>query len=126
MRRRTARLRGALARRARERSSLKSTSSTLCGADSCVDFELFGRAKEDVLREFLVLEGGVPSHDTFSRLFRLLDPQAFAACLERLARELAAAFGKAGVVAIDGKGLAHGTRRNADRLAAGSRRRLRF
>ena len=47
-------------------------SATLCGAASCVDFELFARSKEEFLREFLSLEGGVPSHDTFSRLFRLL------------------------------------------------------
>src|SRR3954469_25771496 len=43
--------------------------ATLCGAESCVDFELFARSKEEFLREFLTLEGGIPSHDTFSRLF---------------------------------------------------------
>ena len=48
--------------------------ATLCGAESCVDMALFGRAKEPFLRRFLRLPGGVPSHDTFSRLFRLLDP----------------------------------------------------
>lgn len=79
--------------------------ATLCGAESCVDFEDFARAKEPFLRDFLTLEGGVPSHDTFSRLFRLIDPGAFAACLERLARALGAAAETAGVVAIDGKGL---------------------
>jgi predicted transposase YbfD/YdcC len=79
--------------------------ATLSGAESCVDFELFARAKEDFLREFLMLEGGVPSHDTFSRLFRLIDPRAFAACLERFALELGSAANRAGVVAIDGKGL---------------------
>jgi DDE_Tnp_1-associated len=36
-------------------------SATLCGAASCVDFELFARSKEEFLREFLSLEGGVPS-----------------------------------------------------------------
>lgn len=79
--------------------------ATLSGAESCVDFELFARSKEDFLREFLALDGGVPSHDTFSRLFRLIDPRAFAACLQRFAQELGAAAGRAGVVAIEGKGL---------------------
>ena len=39
----------------------------LCGAASCVDMALFGRSKEPLLRRFLRLPGGVPSHDTFSR-----------------------------------------------------------
>ncbi len=79
--------------------------ATLSGAETCVDFELFARSKEDFLREFLALEGGVPSHDTFSRLFRLIDPGAFSVCLQRFAQELAAAAKAAGIVAIDGKGL---------------------
>jgi len=79
--------------------------ATLSGAESCVDFELFARSKQEFLREFLALEGGVPSHDTFSRLFRLIDPDAFAECLQRLAQALATAVRQAGIVAIDGKGL---------------------
>jgi hypothetical protein len=63
--------------------------ATLSGAESCVDFELFARSKEDFLREFVVLDGGIPSHDTFSRLFRLIDPQGFATCLQRFAQECA-------------------------------------
>ncbi len=46
----------------------------VCGAGRCVDF---AGDREDLLREFLSLENGLPSHDTFSRLFRLPDPQAF-------------------------------------------------
>jgi predicted transposase YbfD/YdcC len=67
----------------------------------------FGRAKEGLLRLFLRLEHGIPSHDTFSRVFRLLDPRAFEAAFGRFM----AAFAKAngldvkGVVAIDGKAL---------------------
>ncbi len=79
--------------------------ATLSGAETCVDFELFARSKEDFLREFLALEGGVPSHDTFSRLFRLIDPEAFAECLQRFAQRLAAAASEPGIVAIGGKGL---------------------
>ena len=54
--------------------------SVLCGAEDCSDMALFGRAKEAFFREFLCLRHGVPSHDTFSRVFRLLDPVKFHAC----------------------------------------------
>jgi predicted transposase YbfD/YdcC len=73
----------------------------LCGAESCVDMALFGRSKEALLRRFLRLPGGVPSHDTFSRIFRLLDPGAFEACFGRYLRALSERV--EGVVAIDGK-----------------------
>jgi predicted transposase YbfD/YdcC len=81
--------------------------ATLCGAEGCSDMADFGEVKQGVLRLFLRLEHGVPSHDTFSRVFRLLDPQAFEAAFRRFT----AAFAKAnrlnlgGVVAIDGKAL---------------------
>jgi hypothetical protein len=58
--------------------------ATLCGAETCVDMALFGRSKEPLLRRFLRLPGGVPSHDTFSRVFRLLDPVAFRGLLRPL------------------------------------------
>lgn len=75
----------------------------LCGAESCADMADFGCAKEALLRQFLRLEHGIPSHDTFSRVFRLLDPQAFEAAF----RHFMADFAKQlrGVVAIDGKAL---------------------
>jgi predicted transposase YbfD/YdcC len=79
--------------------------ATLCGAKGATDMALFGRSKEKLLRQFLRLEHGVPSHDTFSRVFRALDPEAF----EQLFRQFMAAFAKAngikltGVVAVDGK-----------------------
>jgi hypothetical protein len=47
--------------------------AVLCGGQGSVDMVLFAKAKEPVLRGFLKLENGVPSHDTFSRLFRMLD-----------------------------------------------------
>jgi predicted transposase YbfD/YdcC len=81
--------------------------ATLGGAKSCCDMALFGRSKEALLRKFLPLEHGIPSHDTFSRIFRLLDPHAF----EEAFRRFIAAFAKAnglkltGVVAVDGKAL---------------------
>ena len=54
--------------------------ASICGAESCVDFADFGRDREALFREFLELPGGLPSHDTYSRVFRLLDPAAFAGC----------------------------------------------
>jgi len=81
--------------------------ATLCGADSCSDMADFGESKEEFLRLFLDLEHGIPSHDTFSRVFRLLDPQAF----ERAFRRFMAAFAEAnglkltGIIAVDGKAL---------------------
>lgn len=46
----------------------------LCGGESCLDMEEFAQATEEFLRGFMRLPGGLPSHDTFSRLFRALDP----------------------------------------------------
>ncbi len=79
--------------------------AVLCGAKCATDMELFGRSKEKLLLQFLRLEHGIPSHDTFSRVFRTLDPEAF----ERTFRQFMATFAKAngikltGVVAVDGK-----------------------
>ena len=58
--------------------------ATLCGAETCCDMALFGRAKEPLLREFLALPHGIPSHDTFSRVFRLIDPAYVSGCEGRL------------------------------------------
>jgi len=84
----------------------------LCGAESCVDMADFAAAKEEILREFLDLEGGPPSHDTFSRVFRMLDPVSFAACFQAYLDQLGAAC--RGHIAIDGK-----TLRGAHDRAAG-------
>ncbi len=77
--------------------------AVLCGAQSCTDMALFGRAKEPLLRQILRLDHGIPSHDTFSRVFRLLDPQAFEAAWRRFTARFARALH--GVVAVDGKAL---------------------
>jgi predicted transposase YbfD/YdcC len=65
--------------------------------------EDFGRAKEELLRRFLRLEHGIPSHDTFSRVFRLLDPKAFEAAFCRFMVGFAKQL--RGVIAVDGKAL---------------------
>jgi hypothetical protein len=44
--------------------------ATICGAERCVDFADFARDREPLFRGFLELPGGLPSHDTFSRLVR--------------------------------------------------------
>jgi predicted transposase YbfD/YdcC len=82
--------------------------AVMCGAKSCTDIAQFGRSKLDLLRQFIALEHGVPSHDTFSRVFRRLDPKQFNAAFVRFM----AAFGERarldapkGVVALDGKSL---------------------
>jgi predicted transposase YbfD/YdcC len=84
--------------------------AVLCGAESCVEMAAFGRAKLELLRDVLALEHGVPSHDTFSRVFRLLDPvqfeTAFRAFMARFAAALSGQIGTAGqIVALDGKSL---------------------
>lgn len=76
----------------------------LAGCDSWADVERFGRAKLDWFRKFLKLPNGVPSHDTFGRVFSLLDPEAFGACFGAW---MAAACPELGLrhVAIDGKAM---------------------
>jgi len=74
----------------------------------------FATAKEPFLRGFLKLEHGIPSHDTFSRLFRLLDPTQFGAAFQRFMAKFSEAY--QGVIAIDGKVL----RRSFDRASGKS------
>jgi len=88
--------------------------ASVCGAETCVDFAEFAGDREPLLREFLSLENGLPSHDTFSRVFRMLDPQAFGRAFEAFLGDLGA--DGAGVLAIDGKTL----RRSFDRAAGRS------
>src|SRR5262245_7222305 len=79
--------------------------AVLCGAESCSDMADFGEAKEEMLREALRLEHGIPSHDTFSRVFRLLDPVAFEAAFAQFMVAFAKSNRLKGVVAIDGKAI---------------------
>jgi hypothetical protein len=51
--------------------------AVLCGGETCADMALFGRAKREFLQQLLTLPHGIPSHDTFRRIFRLLDPAHF-------------------------------------------------
>ena len=77
--------------------------AVLCGAEDCTDMAEFAQAKLGLLREVVDLPHGAPSHDTFSRVFRLLDPEPFEAAFARFTAAFAGAL--EGVVAIDGKAL---------------------
>lgn len=77
--------------------------AVLCGADDFVDIALWGRAKLAWLRRFLTLEAGIPSHDTFARVFGLLDAQAFEAAFLRWVGAVVPVLAPGNVVAIDGK-----------------------
>ena len=79
--------------------------ATLAGAKYCTDIALFGREKEQLLRAIMPLEGGIPSHDTFSRLFRMLDPKSFERAFRRFTKAFAETVRITGVVALDGKAL---------------------
>jgi predicted transposase YbfD/YdcC len=73
-------------------------------AESWDDIALYGRNKLSWLQSFLTLANGIPSHDTFRRVFMLIDPDAFEACFSAWAQSFTTAFDRE-VVAIDGKTL---------------------
>ena len=78
--------------------------ATICGADGWVEVEEFGKAKRAWLSTFLELPQGIPSHDTFGRVFAALDPDRVAACFRGWVAGVHAATGiEAEVIAIDGK-----------------------
>ncbi len=83
----------------------------ICGAEGWVEIEEFGKAKEDFFREWLDLPNGIPSHDTFGRVFALIDPKQFEASFVQWVQGISKTV--KGVVAIDGKTL----RRSHDRAA---------
>jgi predicted transposase YbfD/YdcC len=88
--------------------------AVLSGCQGATHIAAFAVAKEPFLRSFLRLEHGLPSHDTFSRLFRRLDPEQFRDCFQRFMGRFATAC--RGVVAVDGKVL----RRSFDRASGKS------
>ena len=75
----------------------------LCGGEDCPDMEVFGRAKRPLLQQFPRLKHGIPSHDTFGRVFRQLDPKPFQTCFMRFMERFAHGLGD--VIAVDGKSL---------------------
>jgi predicted transposase YbfD/YdcC len=84
--------------------------AVIAGADGWEDVALYGRSKLTWLRQFLSLPHGIPSHDTFRRVFMLIDPEAFEACFLAWVSSLSEPVERE-VMAIDGKTL----RRSFDR-----------
>lgn len=90
--------------------------AVICGAESWVDIEAYGEAKQDWLGQFLVLPNGIPSHDTFARVFARLDPQQFQQCfLNWISAISDLTTGE--VIAIDGKQLRHSYNRGVGKGA---------
>ena len=77
--------------------------AVLCSADEFSEIEAWAKERSDWLRGFLVLEHGIPSHDTFGRVFAALDPREFEAAFRRWVGQLIPALDSDTVVAIDGK-----------------------
>lgn len=90
--------------------------AVLCGADNFVEMEDWAYAKEAWLRERLALPNGIPSHDTFNRVFARLDPDAFSQCFLRWVEALREPTGGQ-VIALDGKTLRHSFDRASGRGA---------
>ena len=91
--------------------------AVICGADSWVHVEMFGKSKEEWFRSFLDLPNGIPSHDTLRQaqgeVFSRLDPDRFQECFMEWSRAVAGLLPRE-VVAIDGKTV----RRSHDKRAA--------
>ncbi len=90
--------------------------AVICGADSWVHVEMFGKSKEEWFRSFLDLPNGIPSHDTLRQaqgeVFSRLDPDRFQECFMEWSRAVAGLL-PGEVVAIDGKTV----RRSHDKMA---------
>ena len=89
--------------------------AVVCGADSWVDVEMFGKSKKSWLSRILELPNGIPSHDTFGRVFAMLDPVQFERCFTEWVDAVNEVM-EGQVVAIDGKTV----RRSHDRVAGKS------
>jgi predicted transposase YbfD/YdcC len=85
----------------------------ICGAEGWVEIEEFGKAKEAFFTELLDLPNGIPSHDTFGRVFALIDPKQFEASFVQWVQGISRTV--KGVVAIDGKTLRRSHDRTADK-----------
>jgi hypothetical protein len=69
--------------------------AVIAGAESWEDIALYGRSKVDWLGTFLALPNGIPAHDTFRRVFMLIDTGRFEACFEAWARSFGATLSSA-------------------------------
>ena len=78
--------------------------AVICGADGWTQVAAFGKAKEAWFRQFLQLPNGIPSHDTFGRVFSVLSPEVFEARFREWVASVREVCGE-DIVAIDGKSL---------------------
>ena len=76
--------------------------AVICGTDDFVGMAEFGRDKQDWLKSFLALPQGIPSHDTFGRVFARINPREFQRCFSNWGRSVAK-LSEGEVIAIDGK-----------------------
>ena len=83
----------------------------LCEGEGFNDMEDFGHAKQEWFKTFLKLRGGIPSHDTFNRVFSALDPKEFLECFLRWTQSLRQAVAQE-IVALDGKALRRALNKN--------------
>ena len=80
--------------------------AVICGAEGWTDIETYGLVKYEWLKQFLELPNGIPSHDTFSRVFARLNPQQFQQCFLNWIKSINQMTNRE-VIAIDGKSLRH-------------------
>jgi predicted transposase YbfD/YdcC len=88
--------------------------ATICGADGWEEIAAFGEAKHEWFKQFLELPNGIPSHDTFGRVFQLIKPAEFQHSFLEWVRAAAATAGGT-LVNVDGKHLRGSKRRKRDR-----------
>ncbi|MCO6476300.1 MAG: ISAs1 family transposase [Phaeodactylibacter sp.] len=89
--------------------------AVICGADEWTEIEEFGKSKQEFLEGLLELRHGIPSHDTFGRVFSMIDAEAFAACFISWVSSLCEINGE--IVNIDGKQLRHSFDTHSEKAA---------
>lgn len=90
--------------------------AVICGADSWVLMETYGKIKQEWLKQFLELPNGIPSHDTFARVFAIIDPQQFQKSFLNWIKSINK-ITEGEVIAIDGKTLRHSYDKGKDKGA---------
>jgi len=76
--------------------------AVICGADTWIDIEYFGKCKQEWLQKFLTLPNGIPSHDTINRVFSLLSAKQFEECFLNWINSLVE-VSQGEIISIDGK-----------------------
>jgi predicted transposase YbfD/YdcC len=76
--------------------------AVLCGAETWVVIEIYGKAKEEWLKKFCILSNGIPSHDTFARVFAAINPEEFQQCFLNWVKGIGRVT-EGEIIAIDGK-----------------------